>query len=58
MAGPGCCLGSLARHPEATFADRLKGHRLAAGLTLMALGEQVGVPLQRVGAEPYLSNGR
>jgi hypothetical protein len=38
----------LARQPEATFADRLKAHRLAAGLTLMGLAERVGVPHQRV----------
>jgi hypothetical protein len=42
------CLGCLARHPEATFADRLKAHRLAAGLTLMGLAERIGVPHQRV----------
>ena len=38
----------LARHPEATFADRLKAYRLAAGLPLMALAERIGVPHQRV----------
>jgi hypothetical protein len=38
----------LARHPEATFADQLKAHRLAAGLTLEALGERAGIQRQRV----------
>jgi transcriptional regulator with XRE-family HTH domain len=38
----------LTRHPEAAFADRLKAHRLAAGLTLEALGERAGIQRQRV----------
>jgi DNA-binding XRE family transcriptional regulator len=38
----------LARQPEATFADRLKARRLAAGLTLLDLAEGIGVPHQRV----------
>jgi hypothetical protein len=49
--GPAYCLGCLARHPEATFADRLKAHRLAAGLTLMGLDERIGVPHQRGGCD-------
>ena len=36
--GPAYCLTSLARHPEATFAERLKAHRLAAGLTPLFAG--------------------
>jgi HTH-type transcriptional regulator/antitoxin HipB len=47
---PGCgrpnrgtlCLACLARHPEAGFGERLRAHRLAAGLTLEALGALVG----------------
>jgi hypothetical protein len=46
--GPAFCLLCLAQHPEATFADRLTAHRLAAGLTLMTLAERVGSPHQRV----------
>jgi DNA-binding XRE family transcriptional regulator len=46
--GAAYCLGCLARHADASFADRLKAHRLAAGLTLMGLAERVGVPHQRV----------
>jgi transcriptional regulator with XRE-family HTH domain len=46
--GKAYCLPCLARHPEATFADRLKAHRLAAGLTLEALGERAGIQRQRV----------
>jgi hypothetical protein len=44
--GPAFCLTCLARHPDASFADRLKAHRLAAGLE--ALGERVGKPPQWV----------
>jgi hypothetical protein len=36
----------LARHPEATFTDRLKAHRLAAGLTMEALAQRLGMPRQ------------
>jgi transcriptional regulator with XRE-family HTH domain len=42
--GAAYCLGCLARHPEASFGERLKAHRLAAGLTVEALGKRVGVP--------------
>jgi transcriptional regulator with XRE-family HTH domain len=46
--GPGWCLRCLAKHPEATFGDRLKAHRLAAGLSLAALAARCGVSYQRV----------
>jgi transcriptional regulator with XRE-family HTH domain len=40
--GPAYCLACLARHPEAGFGERLRAHRLAAGLTLEALAGRVG----------------
>jgi transcriptional regulator with XRE-family HTH domain len=46
--GPAYCLPCLARRPVASFAERLRAHRLAARLTVMALGEQVGMAHQRV----------
>ena len=38
------CLACLARHPEATFGQRLKACRLAAGLTLRQLADTAGMP--------------
>ncbi len=37
------CLACLADHPKATFGQRLKAYRLAAGLTLAALERRSGV---------------
>ena len=48
--GPVYCLVCLAKTPEAPFGQRLKAHRLAAGLTLRRLGELVGT------AGTYLGN--
>jgi transcriptional regulator with XRE-family HTH domain len=45
---PALCLACLGRHPDAPFADRLKAHRLAAGLTLKELAERVGAHLQSI----------
>jgi DNA-binding XRE family transcriptional regulator len=41
---PALCLGCLARHPDASFADRLRAFRLAAGLTQGELADQAGLP--------------
>jgi hypothetical protein len=38
------CLACLAEHPEAPFGRRLKGCRLAAGLTAEQLSARSGVP--------------
>jgi hypothetical protein len=48
--GAAYCLTCLARHPQATFADRLKAHRLTAGLTLEALAARCGIRCQRLSA--------
>jgi transcriptional regulator with XRE-family HTH domain len=40
------CLSCLTRRPGATFGERLKAHRLAAGLTLEALAARCGMPYQ------------
>jgi DNA-binding XRE family transcriptional regulator len=48
--GPVFCLPCLAKTPEAPFGQRLKAHRLAAGLTLRQLGKRVGM------AGTYLGN--
>jgi transcriptional regulator with XRE-family HTH domain len=37
------CLACLVKHPEATFGQRLKAHRLAAGLTIRGLEKRSGV---------------
>jgi DNA-binding XRE family transcriptional regulator len=37
------CLDCLAKHPEATFGQRLKAHRLAAGMTLRDLSRKIGL---------------
>jgi transcriptional regulator with XRE-family HTH domain len=42
------CLACLAKRPEATFGQRLKAHRLAAGLTLTALERRSGVHLSLI----------
>jgi hypothetical protein len=44
------CLTCLAKRPEATFGQRLKAHRLAAGLTLTALERRSGVDLSLISA--------
>jgi hypothetical protein len=48
--GPVLCLACLARRPGATFGERLKAHRLAAGLTLEALAARCGIRYQRLSA--------
>jgi hypothetical protein len=45
---PGFLPGLLGAAPGATFADRVKAHRLAAVLTLVGLAERISVPHQRV----------
>jgi transcriptional regulator with XRE-family HTH domain len=47
---PPYCLSCLARHPEATFGERLRAHRLAAGLTGEALADRAGLVQERVAA--------
>lgn len=42
------CLACLAKHPEASFAERLKAYRLAAGLTRAELAERSGVGLTNI----------
>jgi hypothetical protein len=37
------CLACLPKHADATFGQRLKAHRLVAGLTVTALERQSGV---------------
>jgi transcriptional regulator with XRE-family HTH domain len=44
------CLACLAKHPKATFGQRLKAHRLAAGLTLAALGQRTGIAKSLIGS--------
>jgi DNA-binding transcriptional regulator YiaG len=44
------CRTCLAQHPQATFGQRLKNHRLALGLTLTALERQSGVDLSSISA--------
>jgi transcriptional regulator with XRE-family HTH domain len=45
---PAYCLSCLARHPGATFGERLKAHRLAAGLRQRELSERAEVCISRV----------
>ena len=45
--GPVFCMACLP--PDATFGQRLKARRLAAGLTLEALAKQAGIHYQRIG---------
>jgi len=40
---PVWCLACLAKHPKASFRQRLKAYRLAAGLTLAALAKRCSV---------------
>lgn len=40
---PVWCLGCLARHPRAAFAQRLRAYRLAAGMTRRELAIKAGV---------------
>jgi transcriptional regulator with XRE-family HTH domain len=44
------CLACLGHRPAATFGERLKAHRLAAGLTLQALATRCGNRYQRLSA--------
>jgi DNA-binding XRE family transcriptional regulator len=37
------CLACLAKHPKATFGQKLKCHRLSAGLTIAELAKRSGV---------------
>ena len=46
--GPAYCLRCLARHPGATFGERLKAHRLAAGLTQQELADATGTYPQEI----------
>jgi transcriptional regulator with XRE-family HTH domain len=41
--GPVWCLACLNKRPKATLGERLKAHRLAAGLTITELGRRSGV---------------
>jgi hypothetical protein len=50
--GPVYCLVCLAKTPNALFGQRLKAHRLAAGLTLRLLGERV----ESTGPTDHLAN--
>jgi transcriptional regulator with XRE-family HTH domain len=45
---PAYCLTCLARHPDASFGERLKAYRLAAGLTQRELSERAEVCISRV----------
>jgi transcriptional regulator with XRE-family HTH domain len=45
---PAYCLTCLARHPDATFGERLKAYRLSAGLTQRELSERAEVCISRV----------
>ena len=40
---PTLCLPCLARRPRASFAQRLRAHRIAAGLSRVALARKAGV---------------
>jgi transcriptional regulator with XRE-family HTH domain len=44
------CLACLAKHPKATFAERLRAHRVAAGLTRVELARRTGLMRGRVHA--------
>jgi hypothetical protein len=46
--GSAYCLPSLASRQQATFADRVKSHRQAAGPPSMGLAARIGGPYQRV----------
>jgi transcriptional regulator with XRE-family HTH domain len=50
--GMASCLTWLARHPEASFGERLRAHRLAAGLTLAALAQRIDSQADSAGAQP------
>jgi transcriptional regulator with XRE-family HTH domain len=43
------CLPCLAKWPDAPLAERLRSHRLAAGLTQVELARRAGVPEQSIG---------
>jgi transcriptional regulator with XRE-family HTH domain len=42
-ACPPWCLRCLKRHPEASLGDRVKSHRLTAGMTQEQLGDRTGL---------------
>lgn len=46
--GVGLCLACLGKKPNATFSERLRAHRLAAGLTALELAGQAGTALQTI----------
>jgi transcriptional regulator with XRE-family HTH domain len=48
--GMAFCLACLARRPEASFGERLRAHRLAAGLTLDALAQRIGGQAENLSA--------
>jgi transcriptional regulator with XRE-family HTH domain len=48
--GPALCLRCLADRPDATFGQRLKAHRLAAGLTLKELARRADLRYQNLSA--------
>src|SRR5262245_40855334 len=43
LNGPTHCTACLARKPDATFGERLRAARLAAGLTLKHIAERSGI---------------
>jgi DNA-binding XRE family transcriptional regulator len=45
---PPLCLACLAKSPDAPFAERLKSHRLAAGLTQPELARRAGVAVRSI----------
>jgi DNA-binding XRE family transcriptional regulator len=47
LNGPVYCMGCLPA--EASFGQRLKARRLAAGMTLTALGKACGIAWQMIG---------
>ena len=46
--GVGLCLACLGKKPNAAFSERLRAHRLAAGLTALELAGQSGLALQTI----------
>ena len=56
------CLRCLAKHPKATFGERLKAYRVAAGLTRKELARRAQLPLRVIEytteASPAINNGR
>jgi transcriptional regulator with XRE-family HTH domain len=48
--GPALCLACLAARADAPFAERLRSHRLAAGLTQVDLARRAGVVERSIGS--------